>query len=97
MAGVALTRVPVGISCQSQIDLQESHFITVGGFTANPTGRFWLTRLKPTEIIGLRFIASLVLMRSSAQFHFMTDRFHFMSDKFHLMPEPTGGVGSGIK
>jgi hypothetical protein len=35
------------------------------------------TRLKPTEIIGLCFIASLVLMRSSAQFHFMPDKLSF--------------------
>ena len=56
-------------------------------------------------VIGARFIARQVLMRSSVrfhlhlqEFHFMTDEFHFMTDKFHFMTEPTPQiVGSVIK
>jgi hypothetical protein len=33
---------------------------TIGGFTANPTRTLLADTLNPTEIIGLRFITSLV-------------------------------------
>jgi len=72
-------------------------------FATNPTRPFWLTRLKPTEIIGfycppgLHEVVRTIPFNDLQEFHFMPDKFHFMPDKFHLMPEPTLRLGFGYK
>ena len=72
---------------------------TISGFATNPTRTFFLTRAKPTEIMGLRFCCRSVRMRSCARKFSFYDRRISLYDRQISLYDRThsGNVGSVIK